>query len=111
LEFIVNRKAFEALPSDIKVILKAATLDLSSQIFTEYEFFNTEAMLKIAKERNVQLRLFPQAVLKELEMISSKVLEEEASRDAMSRRVHDAYVSFKKDIRKFSLLKGAKMRI
>ena len=38
-------------------------------------------------------------------------LEEEASRDKISRRVHDAYTSFKKDIRKFALLKGAKMRI
>jgi len=110
-EFIVNRKAFEALPSDLKIILKAATLDLATQIFTEYEFFNTGAMLKIVKERKVQLRLFPQAVLKELELISAKVLEEEASRDAMSRKVHDAYTSFKKDIRKYALLKGAKMRI
>ncbi|UCD90888.1 MAG: hypothetical protein JSW04_05540, partial [Desulfobacterales bacterium] len=78
---------------------------------TEYEFFNTGAMLKIVKDRKVQLRLFPQAVLKELEVLSVKVLEEEASRDAISRRVHDAYTSFKKDIRKFALLKGAKMRI
>jgi TRAP-type mannitol/chloroaromatic compound transport system substrate-binding protein len=68
-------------------------------------------MLKIVKERKVQLRLFPQAVLKELELISAKVLEEEASRDAMSRKVHDAYTSFKKDIRKYALLKGANMRI
>jgi TRAP-type mannitol/chloroaromatic compound transport system substrate-binding protein len=111
LEFVVNRKAFEALPSDLQIILKAATSDLATQIFTEYEFFNTGAMLKIVKDRKVQLRLFPQAVLKELEVISAKVLEEEASRDEMSRKVHDAYVSFKKDIRKFALLKGAKMRI
>ena len=110
-EFIVNRKAFEALPSDLKIILKTATFDLATQIFTEYEFFNTRAMLKIVEDRKVRLRLFPQAVLKELEVISARVLEEEASRDTISRRVHDAYTSFKKDIRKFALLKGAKMRI
>ena len=110
-EFIVNRKAYESLPPDLKIILRAATLDLATQVFTEYEYNNTVAMLKIAKERKVQLRLFPQAVLKELELISAKVLEEEASRDKMSRKVHDAYTSFKKDIRKFALLKGAKMRI
>jgi TRAP-type mannitol/chloroaromatic compound transport system substrate-binding protein len=109
LEFIVNRKAYESLPPDLRIILKAATSDLATQVFTEYEFYNTDAMLKI--ERKVQLRLFPQAVLKELELISAKVLEEEASRDAMSRKVHDAYTRFKKDIRKYALLKGAKMRI
>lgn len=110
-EFIVNQKAYDALPTDLKIILKAATLDLATQIFTEYEFYNAGAMLKIAKERKVQLRLFPQAVLKELELISARVLEEEASRDEMSRKVHDAYTSFKNDIRKFALLKGANMRI
>jgi len=110
-EFIVNRKAYESLPPDLRIILKAATSDLATQVFTEYEFYNTDAMLKIVKERKVQLRLFPQAVLKELELISAKVLEEEASRDAMSRKVHDAYTSFKKDIRKYALLKGANMRI
>ena len=111
LEFIVNRTAFESLPPDLKLILKAATLDLGAQVFAEFEYHNTAAMLKIAKERKVQLRLFPQAVLKELEAISTRVLEEEASRDAMSRKVHEAYTDFKKDIRKFALLKGAKMRI
>jgi len=110
-EFIVNRKAYESLPPDLRIILKAATFDLATQVFTEYEYYNTAAMLKIAKERKVQLRLFPQAVLKKLELISAKVLEEEASRDAMSRKVHDAYTRFKKDIRKYALLKGAKMRI
>jgi TRAP-type mannitol/chloroaromatic compound transport system substrate-binding protein len=91
LEFIVNRKAYESLPPDLRIILKAATSVLATQVFTEYEYYNTGAMLKIAKERKVQLRLFPQVVLKKLELISAKVLEEEASRDAMSRKVHDAY--------------------
>lgn len=110
-EFIVNRKAYNNLSEDLKIILRAATLDLATQVFTEYEYYNTGAMLKIAKERKVKLRLFPQAVLRELELISAKVLEEEASRDKLSRKVHDAYVSFKRDIRQFSLLKGARMRI
>lgn len=110
-EYIVNRNAYEALEPDLKLILKAATADLATQVFTAYEYYNTGAMLKIVKERKVQLRLFPQAVLKELELISAKVLEEEASRDEMSRNVHEAYIKFKKDIRKFALLKGAKMRI
>ena len=110
-EFIVNRNAYEALQPDLKLILKVATSDLATQVFTEYEYYNTVSMLKIAKERKVQLRLFPQAVLKELELISARVLEEEASRDEMSRKVHDAYIRFKKDIRKYALLKGAKMRI
>ncbi len=110
-EYIVNRNAYEALEPDLKLILKAATADLATQVFTAYEYYNTGAMLKIVKERKVQLRLFPQAVLKELELISAKVLEEEASRDEMSRKVHEAYIKFKKDIRKFALLKGAKMRI
>jgi TRAP-type mannitol/chloroaromatic compound transport system substrate-binding protein len=110
-EFIVNKKVFETLPQDLKLILQAASLDLAYQIFTEFEYNNAKAMLKIAKERKVQLRLFPQTVLKELERISSDVLEEEASRDEMSRKVHNAYKNFKADMDKFALLKGAKMRI
>ena len=111
LEFIVNRSAYDSLSEELRLVLKAATMDLATQIFTAYEYHNTMAMLKIARERKVQLRLFPQAVLKELEVISAEVLEEEASRDGMSRKVHDAYIQFKRDIRKYALLKGAKMRI
>ena len=110
-EFIVNKKVYETLPPDLKLILRFATVELAYQIFTEFEYNNAKAMLKIAKERKVQLRLFPQAVLKELERISGEVIEEEASRDEMSRKVHEAYVSFKADMDKFALLKGAKMRI
>jgi TRAP-type mannitol/chloroaromatic compound transport system substrate-binding protein len=106
-EFIVNQKIFETLPPDLKLILRAATSDLACQIFTEFEYYNTMAMLKIIQEKKVQLRLFPRATLRELKRISTEVLEEQASRDAMSRKVHDAYVRFKRDIRKFELLKGA----
>lgn len=110
-EFIVNRKAFEILPADLKLILKAATINLANQVFTQFEFKNAESMLKIVREHKVQLRLFPQSVLKELELISAAVLEEEAARDEMSSEVNAAYTNFKSNIRKYALLKGAKMRI
>ena len=55
--------------------------------------------------------MFPQAVLRELEQVAAAVMEEEASRDAMSRKVHDAYVRFRDDIRKYELLRGDKLGI
>lgn len=110
-EFIVNRKAYETLPPDLQYILRAATFDLACQVFTEFEYQNAKAMLKIAQERKVQLRLFPQSVLRDLQAISVGVMEEEASRDVMSRRVHDAYTQFKDDMEKYALLKGAGRRI
>ncbi len=106
-EFIINQKVYEALPPDLQLILKVATQDLAAQVFTEFEYFNTKAMLKIADARKVQLRLFPRATLRELEGFATEVLEEEASIDVKSRQVHNAYVRFKHDIRKFELLKGA----
>jgi TRAP-type mannitol/chloroaromatic compound transport system substrate-binding protein len=110
-EVTFNRSAFETLPNDLKEILGAAASDLNNKVLAEFEYNNAMAMLHIAKERKVALRLFPRSVLRTLERRSAEVLEEEADKDPMARKVHDAFKKFKKDMNTFALLRGGEQRI
>ncbi len=110
-EITFNRSAFDKLPSDLKKILEVAASDLNNKVLADFEYNNAVAMLKIAKERKVQLRLFPKTVLRTLERLSAEVLEEEAAKDPMAKKVHAAFKKFKKDMNTFALLRGGDQRI
>lgn len=110
-EMIFNAKALAKLPVGLKMILEAAAAKLNQEIFSEFEHQNRIALLKIAQERKVQLRLFPHNVLRTLERLSSSVLEEEAAKDPVAHKVNEAFLSFKSNMRKLSLLRGANIRI
>ncbi len=108
-EMIFNRTALESLPRDLKAIMAAAAAKVNQDILSDFEHQNKLAIFKIARERQVQLRLFPHRVLRILERLSRDVLEEEAAKDPMAQKVHQAYKVFKKDMRQFSLLRGAEI--
>ena len=46
----------------------------------------------------VQLKKFPESVLKGLKKLSMEVLEEVAASDPMSRKAYDSFLSFQKNI-------------
>lgn len=108
-EMIFNRQAFENLPQGLKAIVTAAAAKVNQDILSEFEHHNKLALFKISREHKVQLRLFPHRVLRILERLTRDVLEEEANKDPMARKVHQAYKRFKQEMRQFSLLRGAEI--
>lgn len=110
-EMIFNARALERLPNDLKMILEAAAAQLNQNILSTFEHQNQIALLKIAQERKVQLRLFTHNVLRILEQISRDVLEEVAAKDPGAKKINLAYAVFKDNMRKFSLIRGADIRI
>ncbi len=110
-EMIFNAQALAKLPIELKLILEAAAAQLNHEIFTTFEHQNRIALLAIARERKVQLRLFTHKVLRTLEQVSRDVLEEEASKDPEAKKINQAYSAFKDSMQKFSLIRGADIRI
>ncbi len=109
-EMIVNRRAYESLTPDMQAIIKSAVAELNNQVLTEFEYFNSRAMLEIVRERIVLLRQFPYSVLRELERLSAEVLDAEAAKDPQAGKVHAALIRFKKEMSQFSLLRGDEIR-
>lgn len=111
VELVVNRKVFEKLPHSLKQIIRSAAAQINHQSFCSFEYQNQQALQKMMSERKVQFRLFPHHVLRRLERTAHEVLEEQAAKDPMARKVHNAYQHFQEEMRKFALLRGADIRM
>jgi len=111
VELIVNRSAFNKLPVSLQHVVRTAAAEVNHLSFCAFEYRNKEAMHRITEEKKVQLRLFSHRVLRVLEKLSHDVIQEEANKDPMALKVHRAYNRFKSEMRQFSLLRGADIRI
>jgi TRAP-type mannitol/chloroaromatic compound transport system substrate-binding protein len=62
----------------------------------EFEANNGAALEELITKHNVQLFRFPEKVITALRPLADEVLEEEAAKDPMSKKVHEAFKKFKK---------------
>ena len=98
LEFFINRAAFEQLPSDLREMVRNAAARVHYWMLCESESKNNLYLQKLVKEENVDLRPFPSEVLVQLRAYSAEVIEEVVQKDAQSRKIHDAYTAFRRQI-------------
>jgi TRAP-type mannitol/chloroaromatic compound transport system substrate-binding protein len=95
-EFFFNKKAYESLPVDIQRALDAAAQVADVWSLAEHEAGNAAALERLIKQHGVQLHRFPDAVLRDLHKLSTDVLEEEAGKSPMAKKVYEHYEKFKK---------------
>ena len=95
LEAIVNKAALEALPADLQAIVDAACRATNEDMLAEFTAQNQIALTTLIEKHNVQLRPFPDDVLRALKKASAEVLAEIAERDPFSRRVYESFSSFR----------------
>ncbi len=98
LECFVNRKAFEALPKDLQAIVTHACRVANQDMLAEYTARNNAALRTLVEQHKVDLRRFPDDVLARLKQLSDEVVAEIADKDPMSRKVYDAFVSFRDQV-------------
>ena len=98
LEVIFNKKAYDALPSDLQAILDAVAAETNMWSLSEFEAGNGAALETLITEHDVNLVRFPEPLLADLRVLATETLEEEADKDPMSRKVHEAYKQFKDQV-------------
>jgi len=98
LEAMVNLDAWNSLPDDLKAIVETATYRSNMWMLSEFEAKNNAALRELVDVHKVQLKQFPEDVLKGLKKLSREVLEEVAASDAMSKKVYDSFLAFQKNI-------------
>jgi len=98
LECMVNQNAWNSLPDDLKAIVETATYRVNMWMLSEFEAKNNDALQTLINEHNVQLKEFPEEVLKGLKKLSKEVLEEVAASDPMSKKAYDSFLAFQKNI-------------
>lgn len=95
-ELLVNKAAWDKLPKDLQAIVEnaSAACNVISEAWCQRT--NAEAMEDLVKNQGVIARPLPEEVLKRLRDATQQVLAEAAAKDALTRKVHDSYMAYKK---------------
>ena len=107
LETMVNAEAFDALPDDLKAIVEAACHRANDLLVAEYAARNSQALRSLVDEHAVEVRRFPDEVLRRLREISDDVLQEVVAGDPLGQEIHDSFVAYRDASRDWMALSEA----
>lgn len=98
LEVMFNKKAYEELPADLQLIVDSVAAETNLWSLCQFEAGNGAALQELISKHDVKFRRFPDSLIDELRKMAAEVLEEEAAKDAMSKKVHEAFKKFKAQV-------------
>ncbi len=104
LEVIFNKKVYDSLPKDLQTTLDAVAAETNMWSLSEFEAGNGAALQELISKHNVNLVKFPDPLLNDLRKLANETLEEEANKDALSRKVHEAFKKFKEQVGTWGLV-------
>jgi TRAP-type mannitol/chloroaromatic compound transport system substrate-binding protein len=101
LECMISKEALEALPEELQLIVRSAIRIANQDMLADFTAKNNNALEQLVNEQNVDLRPFPDDVLKKLRDLSDEVIAEEAAQDEITKKVFDSFVKFRDQARKW----------
>ena len=97
LDCFINIDKWNSLPKDLQNIVetsaKATTLEFTNEMIAG----NNIALKTLIEKHKVNLKPFPDNVLKELAILSKKVMQKLTSADPLSQEVYSSIVKFRSD--------------
>ncbi len=96
LEFGFNKKAYEALPADLRRTLDHAAAAVQVYGLTDYHAKNAIALerLKTEFKGKVEVVQLPAPVLRDLKKLAAEVVREESEKTPMARKVQASFTKF-----------------
>jgi len=98
LEAIINKKAFDALPGDLKAIVENCCKIVNQNMSLEYTAKNNAALDTLVNKHKVDVRKLPDDVLVKLKTLSHDVVAELAAKNKSAQKIHDSYFKFYKQV-------------
>src|SRR5262245_42559946 len=95
-EFSFNKKAYEALPIDLRRTLDHAAAAVQTYGLSDYHAKNAAALeqLKTQFKGKIEIVQLPIPVLRDLKKLSAEVLKEESEKTPMARKAHASFTKF-----------------
>ena len=95
-EFGFNKKAYEALPVDLRRTLDHAAAAVQVYGSTDYHTKNAMALERLKTEfrGKVEMLQLPVPVLRDLKKLAAEVVREESEKTPMARKVHASFMKF-----------------
>jgi len=96
LDFGFNKKAYEALPIDLRRMLDHAAAAVQVYALTEFHTKNAIALARLKAEfkGKVEVLSFPVPVLRDLKKLAAEVVRAESEKTPMARKVHASFTKF-----------------
>lgn len=94
LEVMVNKAAFEQLTPDLRAVVEAAALASATEAYADFVYHNIEVFEPLVAEDKVELRAFPDEVVRAMGKATFEVFDELAARDEVAKRVYESFVAF-----------------
>lgn len=94
-ELLINKKAWESLPDDLKIIIQCAAADCYIWSLGEFDSLNGDALKELVEKHGIKVMKFPDDVLAQLKKLSMEVMEEEAAKSAKMKKIYDSFKDFK----------------
>ncbi len=95
LEITINKKAWEELSRDLQLIVQTAAAASNLWMLSEFEARNVAALRELRDEHGVEVLEFPAEMLSELRSLTKQTLDELAGKDAVFKKVYQAYETFR----------------
>jgi len=97
LEAFLNKKAVDALPADLRAIVDHACQADNIAVLADYNVKNAKGLIELQTKfkGKVEVLPLPGDVLKALKPLAEDTLEEEAARDPLAKKVHEAFKKFR----------------
>ena len=94
---VVNTKAWEALPDDLKIIVEMACAESVSWTLAKADVQNGPILKELVEQKGVKLCKFPDDVIRKLHKITKDVMAEESAKNAKFKKVYDSMKKFQAD--------------
>ena len=95
---VVNLKAYEALPADLKEIVRAAADVETVRLLSEFTVMNARARHTLVNEHGVTMEPLPESLLKRWFEVSADVVAETAAEGDLNRRIYDNWTKFRQAV-------------
>ena len=95
-EFTFNKKAYDALPADLRRTLDHAVAAVQIYGVTTYHQKNSLALARIRTEfkGKIEVLQLPLSVLQDLRKLSADVIREQSEKTPQTRKVHASFMKF-----------------
>jgi TRAP-type mannitol/chloroaromatic compound transport system substrate-binding protein len=104
LELIVNKDAYQSLPADLQAMIEIAARAVNQDMLDEYTARSNDALIELVEKYDVDVRPFPQDVLKSFAEISAQLYDEFSASDPLFNKVYEHYRQYLLKVRGYHML-------
>ncbi|MGR5285706.1 TRAP transporter substrate-binding protein [Vibrio maritimus] len=102
-QFLVNKKVWQELPDDLKIILETSFRVAAFDMYTQALHENANSWSKMSSEYpDIKVRSFPPEVINALKQANGELLKQQAANDELAKEILDSQASYLNKMREWT---------